>query len=52
MPDITLCSNPERCAKKKDCYRATAKGSMNQSYADFYQEETCNYFIQRTKDGN
>jgi hypothetical protein len=45
MPDITMCES-KSCPKRKQCYRSTAKPSLRQSYADFYDKgsQDCEHF--------
>jgi len=48
MPDISMCSNNDKCEKRETCYRNTAKPDSWQSYIDFYAEkepnEKCGYY--------
>ena len=39
MADITMCTSTN-CSMKEECYRASAKPELLQSYANF--EYTCN----------
>lgn len=39
MPDITMCMS-QNCPEKNNCYRATAKPDVYQSWSNF--EYTCN----------
>lgn len=45
MPDITMCWN-NKCKKKDNCYKHTAKPNLLQSYSVFDPENTgdCKYF--------
>lgn len=47
MADITMCANFD-CPRRKQCYRATARPSMNQSWCEFSGDSygTCEFFIQ------
>ena len=48
MPDISLCGNSHKCPLKNDCYRATAKSSTMQSFANYYSKgTTCGYFMMK-----
>ncbi len=38
MPDISMCSNGDKCPRKEDCYRFKAKPAEWQAHAPFYRE--------------
>ena len=46
MPDFSMCAS-KNCEKRKQCYRATAKPSIYQSWSDFYDD--CKKFRYRNQ---
>lgn len=49
MADISKCANSEKCPKKNNCYRHTAKPHDYQSWPDFYKKgEVCEHYLPLT----